>query len=88
MEKGGTGVSAEDVLASMPMTGKQKRHEKRIKQVARDERKQSRRAKKLGKEEGEFELAPPAVDSDGEDDDQLRNLSRDVRVHQLVTFWT
>ena len=67
-----TKLTAEDVLASMPKTDKQKRHEKRIKARERDERRKARRAKKMGEDEGDFDLVPmqaPAGDGMGDDDD-------------------
>jgi AdoMet-dependent rRNA methyltransferase SPB1 len=67
-------LTAEDVLASMPRTDKQIRHDKRLKQMERDERKKVRRAKKLGDTESEFQLvAGNASDSD-EDDEANRKL--------------
>jgi len=57
-------ITADDVLAMMPRTDKQKRHEKRIKAKERDERRQARKAKKMGEEAGqlqEFDVAPGAV---------------------------
>ncbi|CAB9518567.1 27S pre-rRNA (guanosine(2922)-2'-O)-methyltransferase [Seminavis robusta] len=71
------GLDAEEVLASMPKTDKQKRHEKRLKDMARDERKKARKAKKLGEAEAAFEIAPANDDdSDGEEEDQkLMHLS-------------
>mmetsp|Transcript_26932 Transcript_26932/g.61952 ORF Transcript_26932/g.61952 Transcript_26932/m.61952 type:complete len:1000 (+) Transcript_26932:137-3136(+) len=76
------GLDAADVLASMPKTDKQKRHEKRLKQIARDERKQARRTKKLDDEEGDFELAPATEESDSEDE-QLKNLSESKKKQVL-----
>lgn len=76
--KNNAGINVEDVLASMPKTDKQKRHEKRLKQISRDERKKARRAAKLDKEEGEFELAPAGDDDlseEEEEDEQLKDLS-------------
>lgn len=70
-------ITADDVLASMPKTDKQKRHEKRIKAKERDERRQARRAKKMG-EEGDFDLVPMnAGTEDGDDefdDDELEQM--------------
>ena len=56
-------LTADDVLAMMPKTDKQIRHEKRIKAKERDERRQNRRAKKMGEEVGggtdnDFDLVP------------------------------
>jgi len=78
-------IDADDVLASMPKTDKQKRHEKRLKQLARDEKKKARRAQKLDDEEGEFQLAP-AVDDDEEEeeDEQLKNLSEPKKKQVLA----
>eukprot|EP00535_Pseudo-nitzschia_heimii_P007244 CAMPEP_0197175946 /NCGR_PEP_ID=MMETSP1423-20130617/2024_1 /TAXON_ID=476441 /ORGANISM="Pseudo-nitzschia heimii, Strain UNC1101" /LENGTH=1073 /DNA_ID=CAMNT_0042625217 /DNA_START=165 /DNA_END=3383 /DNA_ORIENTATION=- len=74
-----TKLTAEDVLASMPKTDKQKRHEKRIKAKERDERRMARRAKRMGDEEGDFDLVPmkaPAQDDDEDDydDDELMRM--------------
>jgi len=60
----------------MPKTDKQIRHEKRIKAKERDERRQARRAKKMG-EETDFDLAPRAAgatEDDDEDDDELMQM--------------
>merc|ERR1712195_470632 len=82
-------ITADDVLAMMPRTDKQKRHEKRIKAKERDERRQARKAKKMGEEVGQlqdFDLAPGAVrtaaaaasanndDDDDYDDDELMKM--------------
>jgi len=71
------GLDAEEVLKSMPKTDKEKRHEKRLKAMARDERKKARKAKKLGEAEAAFEIAPANDDdvSDEEEDDKLEHLS-------------
>lgn len=67
-------ITANDVLASMPKTDKQKRHEKRIKAKERDERRQARKAKKMG-EERDFDLVPmQAAADDGEDDNDEDEL--------------
>ena len=70
------GIDAEEVINSMPMTDKQKRHEKRLKDMARDERKKARKAKKSGEDEAAFQIAPGDDDmSDEEEDDKLEHLS-------------
>jgi AdoMet-dependent rRNA methyltransferase SPB1 len=81
-------LSAEEVLASMPKTGKQIRHEKRLKQRERDNRKKERRAKKQGETEEEFHLVP--ADNDFEDsehevnsDQKLEHLSEAKRKKML-----
>ena len=66
------GMDADDVLASIPKTDKQKRHEKRLKLMARDEWKKARRARKLGEEEEQFEIA--AADEEAADDEQKHDL--------------
>lgn len=66
------GLDADEILAMMPMTDKQKRHEKRMKALARDERRQSRRAKKLGETEQDFDLAPR--DDDDMNDDSIDDM--------------
>lgn len=58
-------ITADDVLAMIPKTDKQKRHEKRLKAMEREERKKARRARLAGEVEGGFEVAP----ADDEDDD-------------------
>lgn len=69
------GLDADDVLAMIPKTDKQKRHEKRLKALERDERRQARKAKKLGESEGEFSLVP-ADDNDDEEEEQEREISK------------
>ena len=49
-------LSPEDIIASMPKTDKQIRHEKRLKLMERDERKKLKRAQKSGDTENEFQL--------------------------------
>ena len=73
-------ITAEDVLASMPKTDKQIRHDKRLKAMERDQRKKDRREKKLGVEEGEFQLVP-ANDSDDDDDDDNKNAENQKLEH-------
>jgi AdoMet-dependent rRNA methyltransferase SPB1 len=72
-------LSAEDVVAMMPKTDKEKRHEKRLKQMARDERKKAKRAKKSGDLEGEFQIAPADEESVDEADDSLKNMTDSQR---------
>lgn len=68
-------ITADDVFASMPKTDKQKRHEKRIKAKERDDRRQARRAKKMG-EENDFDLVPmkAATEDDNYDEDELMQM--------------
>lgn len=72
------GMDADDILAQMPKTDKQKRHEKRVKAKERDERRQARRAKKSGETDGDFDLAPAAVgevEGDDGDDDDIKDMT-------------
>mmetsp|Transcript_6683 Transcript_6683/g.10576 ORF Transcript_6683/g.10576 Transcript_6683/m.10576 type:complete len:616 (+) Transcript_6683:59-1906(+) len=69
------GLDADEVLASMPKTDKQIRHEKRIKAIERQERQQARKAKKADKVEDGFEVAPADDDGGESDDDKLQGLS-------------
>jgi AdoMet-dependent rRNA methyltransferase SPB1 len=69
----GKGLDAEEVLAQMPKTDKQIRHERRLKAMAREERRQSRKAKLTGEMERDFEIAP-ADDMDSEDDEKDSDL--------------
>jgi len=56
-------VDAEDIIASMPKTDKQKRHEKRLKSIERMERRNARREREAGMEGG-FKVAPVEDDDD------------------------
>lgn len=79
-------MTADEVLALMPMTDKQKRHIKRLKQIALDERKQARRARKMADDEAEFEVAPATgADENGNDndDERLKNMSEAQRKQVL-----
>jgi AdoMet-dependent rRNA methyltransferase SPB1 len=70
-------ITADDVLAMMPKTDKQKRHEKRIKARERDERRQARRAKQMGEEQRDFDLVPRSAENEDEDefdDDELMQM--------------
>ncbi len=59
-------TNAEDIIASMPKTDKQKRHEKRLKSIERMERRNARREREAGGD-GEFKVAPVTEDEDGDD---------------------
>jgi AdoMet-dependent rRNA methyltransferase SPB1 len=73
-------LTAEDVLSMIPKTDKQVRHERRLKQMDRDERKKARRARELGEQEGDFELAPANDESSDDDlDKKLEHLSEQQR---------
>jgi len=63
-------ITADDILASMPKTDKQKRHEKRIAASERLERRDARRAKQKGEEKLEI------VD---QEDDDLKELDEKTR---------
>ena len=66
-------MTADDILAMIPKTDKQKRHEKRIKAMERDERRQARKAKRLGASENAFDLAP-AADDELDDEDEITRM--------------
>jgi AdoMet-dependent rRNA methyltransferase SPB1 len=68
------GLDADTVLAMMPKTDKQKRHEKRMKAIERDQRRQARRAKKLGETAADFDLVPGAGDDDADMEDDLLQM--------------
>lgn len=67
-EEGGDHLTAESVLASMPKTDKQIRHEKRKKAAEREQRKLARRAKAAGEPEGGFEI----VDAESDDEEKKK----------------
>jgi AdoMet-dependent rRNA methyltransferase SPB1 len=79
------GLDADEVLASMPKTDKQIRHEKRLKAMERDERRQARRAKHLGEDEADFELAPANYGGNGDDSEEedLTHLSESQKKKML-----
>ena len=62
-------ITADDGLAMMPTTDKQKRHEKRVKAKERDERRQTRRARAMGEEARDFDLVPVSATGDNDEDD-------------------
>lgn len=80
-EESSTGLTAEDVLASMPKTDKQIRHEKRLKALERQERKKARRARLAGETGGDFEVAAAASDDDDDKagDEKLAGLSKEEK---------
>ena len=69
------GIDADEVLASLPKTDKQKRHEKRLKSIAREERRQARKAKQLGEAEGDFDLVPREDDEDDEENEEISKMA-------------
>lgn len=79
------GLDAEEVFASMPKTDKQLRHEKRIKAIAREERRQTRKARKAGGDlegnPGDFEVA--AAEEEMDDIEQLEGLSKEKKAKIL-----
>jgi AdoMet-dependent rRNA methyltransferase SPB1 len=56
-------MNADDIIASMPKTDKQKRHEKRLKSIERMERRNARREREAGMD-GDFKVAPVSDDDD------------------------
>lgn len=68
------GLDADEILAMMPKTDKQKRHEKRLKAIAREERRQARQAKKLGEQEGEFALVP--AEDVGDEEEEMEAIAK------------
>ena len=56
-------VNADDIIASMPKTDKQKRHEKRMKSIERMERRNARREREAGMD-GELKVVTAAEDDD------------------------
>ncbi|KAL7439900.1 hypothetical protein ACHAXH_006953 [Discostella pseudostelligera] len=60
-------INADEIIASMPKTDKQKRHEKRLKSMERLERRNARREREAGMDGG-FKVAPVAEEDDDEMD--------------------
>jgi AdoMet-dependent rRNA methyltransferase SPB1 len=67
------GLDADDVLASMPKTDKQVRHEKRMKASERQERRAKRKARLAGEEE-ELELVPQEED-DAVEQEKIQSMT-------------
>ena len=62
-------ITGEEVMASMPKTDKQIRHEKRLKAMERKERKLAKRARLAGEPVDGFEVVEGANDDDDDDAD-------------------
>jgi AdoMet-dependent rRNA methyltransferase SPB1 len=75
---GTTGLNADDVIASMPKTDKQVRHEKRLKVMERQERKAEKRSRLSKEESGDFEIAPNVDDFDDDDEDNITKKSDEI----------
>jgi AdoMet-dependent rRNA methyltransferase SPB1 len=75
------GLNADEVLAMMPKTDKQIRHEKRLKAMERMERKKARRARLAGEPEGGFEVVDKEEEATNNENekDKLANLSEKER---------
>jgi len=65
-----TGLTAEEILASIPKTDKQIRHERRLKSIARAERKKKRLAKQAGDDEEFKVVSGENSEGDNEDNNQ------------------
>ncbi len=77
--KSSKGLNADDVLAMMPKTDKQIRHEKRLKAMARMERREKRRAKLAGEPAGGFEVVENNDTEENNDNENLNELSEKER---------
>ncbi len=81
-KKSSKGLDADEVLAMMPKTDKQIRHEKRLKAMARMERRDKRRAKIAGEPAGGFEVVDGQTndfDADINEKTDLSDLSEKER---------
>jgi AdoMet-dependent rRNA methyltransferase SPB1 len=81
-EKTSSGLTAEEILASMPKTDKQIRHEKRLKALERQERKKARKARQAGQAGADFEVAATASDEEDEEqagDEKIVGLSKEEK---------
>ena len=81
-------LTADEIIAAMPKTDKQVRHEKRIKMMERDERKKAKRLQKMGDTEQELQFVSAngdQSDSDNEDTDAqaLDHLSEKQKARVL-----
>jgi len=66
-------VTAREVIASIPKTDKQIRHEKRVRDIARQERKKAKRAARAG-ERPDFEIAEPDEETTPMNNQQKQKL--------------
>mmetsp|Transcript_24827 Transcript_24827/g.44650 ORF Transcript_24827/g.44650 Transcript_24827/m.44650 type:complete len:1047 (+) Transcript_24827:68-3208(+) len=76
-DDGDSPMDADDIIASMPKTDKQKRHEKRLKSIGRMERRDARREREAGMEGAAFKVAPITDDDDNMslDEGKKKNMS-------------
>jgi len=76
------GLNADEVFAMIPRTDKQVRHDRRLKRMAREERRKAHREQRLEDGEGEFELVPGShnagamEDEDSDSDDEVKRGTR------------
>jgi AdoMet-dependent rRNA methyltransferase SPB1 len=76
-------ITANSVLAMMPKTDKQIRHEKRLKSTERKGRRDTRRARIAGEVEGGFEVVEGEDDAEDMAKDKLESLSEKDRKQVL-----
>ncbi|KAL3797501.1 hypothetical protein HJC23_009865 [Cyclotella cryptica] len=62
-EEGDDSLNVDDIIASIPKTDKQKRHEKRLKSIERLERRNARREREAGMD-GDFQVVSASNDDD------------------------
>ncbi len=72
-------ITADSVLATMPKTDKQIRHEKRLKALERAERKKARQARMAGEPVGGFEVVEAEEAADKMIDEKFENMSKEQR---------
>ncbi len=72
-------LTADSVLAMMPKTDKQVRHEKRKKAMEREQRKLARRAKKDGEPEGGFEIVDAEKEEEDAENEKLEKMTEKQR---------
>ena len=76
-------MDAEDIIASMPKTDKQKRHEKRMKSIERMDRRNARREREAGMD-GDFKTVAAATEDDDDGmDGKKKNMSEAEKKKQL-----
>lgn len=78
-------MNADEIIASMPKTDKQKRHEKRLKSMERLERRNARKEREAGADSG-FKVAPVADDEDDDvnlDGNSKKKLTEAQKKNQL-----
>lgn len=78
-EKGNSSLTAEEVIASIPRTDKEKRHEKRLKQMEKDKKKKEKKQQ----DNSEYQLVPATPVPAEAKGDMLSTMTEEERQKEL-----